>query len=185
MWWCFIGLLLAIALGLVSSRSGTTLRLYFWAQLLYTLVVFPAAGLRGTHDQLYALIYGAATLPVIECCCFFVWEARITVVEMIAAINFGLLVGIVTAFGIYHRPSEDYVTFGEGVILSAIGMAMAMAAPKTRTPLAVRTIGKLSLALSVFDFSYLLNPTMESVWWLPSAMCAAAFVRIGLASEGT
>lgn len=165
--------------GLATAQK--TVKLYFKAQLLYALVVFIAAPFFGIHDATYALIYAAVTLPILECCCFLIWEERLSEKLYLASVSFGLFVGIIAASGMPRHPVEDYVTFGEGVILAIIGIAMRFASAK----LAIRTIGALSLALSCYDFAYLRNESWAELnTWLPAALCTVAFWRIALSKGG-
>lgn len=176
-WLSFFLLLTAILAA--HRQSHRAVKLYFRAQFVYTLVVFLGVRILGNHVTLYGVLYAAVTLPILETCCFLVWEAGVSMTMLLASIDFGLLMGITSASAMRSRRTEDYVTFCEGVLLAAIGLALLAAIPTSRYKVAVRTIGTLSMALSTFDFTYLLNAGWESVnGWLPSAMCTVAFLII-------
>lgn len=170
-------LLLATVAGFLRSRK--TVRLYFRAQLIYIPVVFLGAKYLGDRAALYAVLYGAATLLILECCCFLIWEARLDLRLYIASLNFGLFMGIVTSIGAPRHPLGDYVTFGEGVMLSIIGMSLLQVANASEDKMAVKTIGILSLALSCYDFGFFRNESWYVVnGWLPSLLCSVAFLWI-------
>ena len=175
-WLSFISLLLTVVAGILKSRKGSTLRLYFWSQLLNAPVVFAAARYLGDRADDYALLYVAATLPILECCCFMIWECGTGPIETRISVAFGLLVGMVASFGMPQHPAVDYVTFAEGVFLAMIGFAMLLG---ERVRSYAKTIGTLSLALSCYDFGYMRNEDWSTLnGWLPSAMCSAAYLLI-------
>jgi len=175
-WLSFTSLLLAAVAGLLRSRQGSTLRLYFLAQLLNVPVVFLAARYLGDRTTVYALLYVAVTLPVLECCCFMLWDAGLNALHLRIAVAFGLFMGMIESFGMARHPAVDYVTFAEGVLLSMVGTAMVLGMPPHTKR---HMIGVLSLALSCYDFAWLRNDNWAGLNdWLPSLLCTAAFVRI-------
>lgn len=177
-WWSFISLLLTTAAGVRFSRRRSTLRLYFWAQLLNAPVVFMGAHYLGSHATVYALLYTAVTLPVLECCCFMAWDAGLRTLHTRIAIAFGLFVGMVATFDMPPHPLVDYVTFAEGVLLVMVGTAMMLG---QNTSSHSMLIGALSFALSTYDFGWLHNDDWSMLNdWLPSAMCTVVFATIVL-----
>lgn len=172
-WLSFISLLLAAVAGLLRSRRGSTLWLYFCAQLVNAPVVFASVRFLGDHATTYALLYVAVTLPILECCCFMLWEKGLSNLHLRIAVAFGLFMGMIESFGM--TPGH-YVTFAEGVLLSMIGVAMVLSmVPHTKEHI----VGVLSLALSCYDFAWLRNDSWAGLNdWLPSLLCTVAFVRI-------
>ncbi len=175
-WLSFISLLLTVAAGLAVSHRRSTLRLYFWAELLNAPVVFAGAHYLGDHDTFYALLYVAVTLPILECCCFMALEAGLNDFGVRVAVAFGLFVGMVASFGMPHHPPIDYVTFAEGVLLAMIAVAMLSG---KRVAWHGWPIAALLLALSSYDFGWLRNESWSTLNdWLPSAMSTLAFIVI-------
>jgi hypothetical protein len=173
-----IGLLSILA---ARRRSQRAVRLYFNAQLIATCALFMGVRLLGDHATLYAILYGAVTLPIFECCCFMIWEGRLDVRLYLASINFGIFMGIIGALGMTQHPVEDFVTFFEGVFLSIIGLSLLQVASTCQDRLAVRTIGILSLAQSCYDFGFFRNESWYALnGWLPSTLGIAAFGWIAL-----
>lgn len=167
-WW-FSLLLTTIVACLLKSRS--TLRLYFFAQLVSVLSVFVFSHWLA---HWYLAAYVVTTVPVLECSVFLVWDAGISNLRADIAIVFGLIVATIGADYAGNWRPGTMITFTEGVLLAVLGMAMALVTVGAPEWAATRSIGALSLALSWYDFAFVRGWQDENNW-LPAAICAATF----------
>jgi hypothetical protein len=172
--------MLLAATVLAERRSRPAVRLYFRAQIIATVALFAGVRLLGVHQMLYAVLYIAVTLPILETCGFLIAEGHPGERTLLVAACFGLLMGCIAASDVGHHTLGDYIVFFEGVLLAEVGIAMLVVGKD----IAVETIGTLSLALSSFDFVYLMNPEWESAnGWIPSFLATMAFIRIGFGRQ--
>lgn len=156
-------------------------KLYFRAQLIYTLAVFVGVRLLGEHHYLYAIVYSTTTLLVIETCLFLVMDAHLSEMEMLIAYALGLGTGTLAAHGMMDFTLGGYITFIEGVLLQIVATAMLIGMATSAYQATMQAIALLTLALSWYDFAYVAEPQIDEVnGWLPSTMCAVAFVVTAL-----
>lgn len=173
--WLSFGLLLVIAAVAMQKTSGA-LKLYFRAQLIATLALFVAVKMFGVNDDFYRALYIIVTLPILEVCVFLIWESKDRWQHLATSLSFGMLSTLVVVVGIEKFTTDVWISLIEGALLSAIGMALLLAAQKSDEREALSAIGMLSLALSCFDFGYVSNADWQDLnKWLPSLLCAASW----------
>lgn len=173
-WPSFLLLLLAVALAMrTAKRPG--LRLFFRAQLLYTLVLFMGYRLLGNHGDLYRAVYVGADLPVFMMAAILVAETGLRLQQYLSALIFGLCIACIGIYSAQRFSQDDWVCIVEGAYLSIIGMSMLLSEKWV-----LGVIGTLYLALGVFDFGYVRNGWESANTWLPSFLCIAAFSWIAL-----
>lgn len=170
-------MLTATLLALIRSRRAA--RLYFTAQIIATLALFPAGRWLGFHNPLYAAIFVAVTLPIIETSILLAIESGAKKQDWLAAMCFGLLNGILSLAGTWSYSPGAAIVFGEGLLLSIVGFALLCA----RASVAASAIGSVSLLLSCFDFGFISNDWTELNKWLPSIIASSAFFLVALVGE--
>ena len=176
-WGSFILSLAAIVLAM--KRSSGPVKLYFWSQLLATPVVFLGARMLGNRSDVYLYLYIAVTLPIFETCCFIASRARND--ELLTSALVGTISGCVAVTGMSSITFASGFVLLQGVVLSALAMAMLHAAPDSGDEVAVGFISMFCAILSIFSFGYVQHTEWELAnRWLPSTTGIVAFGWLGL-----
>ena len=169
-WWTFSILLASIVVAGTTSRK--TLRLYFIAQLCAALAQFLFK-----DSPLYTYVYVAATLLMLELCCFLLLESKVNRFTIRTAVTFGAFITAGACFRLSGLDSNEWIVLLEGGMFSTLGMAM-MLCGKT---VPVLGIGTLTLGMSVYDFCWVANDEWKLTnGWAPSMLCALTFFGIAV-----
>jgi hypothetical protein len=168
-----------IAISLALKRSQPPVSLYFWAHLIATPALFLGSRLLGNQAGLYDLLYVCVTLPILETSWFIAcgpyWYTAMPSATLAA------LVGGIAASGLTGMTMASIIVLVEGILLCVIGWMMLLGMKEIQDRTAAIGIGVLSIALSVFDFGYLLHADWENAnRWVPSFMGITSFLWIAL-----
>lgn len=136
----------------------------------------------GNQSDIYLYLYIAVTLPIFETCGFIASLARQS--ELLASALVGTVSGCVAVTGM------NTISFGlgfvllQGIILSALAMAMLYAAPNSGDESVVMLIALFCVVLSMFSFGYIQHASWETAnRWLPSSVGIIIFFCIGFQKQ--
>lgn len=171
LWPCLLLSSIVLA-GILSQR---VVRLYFAAQFIVTVAEYLCIG-----TPYYALVYIMATLLMLEMSVFLLWDEGIGRVRWRDAWMFGCWMTIAGTLGLSWLSLTDWYLMGEGMVFAVLGIVMHW---RGSASIPLRAIGTLTLAMSVYDFLYLLRPEVRELDWAPSLMCTVTFLWVALRSR--
>lgn len=181
-------ILLGAILYALTLPSPRRLRLYFWAQLLSTIVLELTLMAVGVDSPVYAAIFGGATALILATVVKLAWEAlQAHHFKLLVLANASLIAGLLGWASQHGRAlgMGEWIAVGEGTVLAWAAVVIGMcAAYMTRTD---RNISLALMALwwaqSAFQFGFSLH--FDSPFWLrlnyvaPTALIVTALVGMG------